>query len=66
MVATILLLRSRLPGIYGDWMNHAGGDHGAAVPGRVAHFFDIVANELVGGLGMSGNDSAMAVDPVSF
>jgi hypothetical protein len=47
-------------------MNHAGGDHGAAVPGRVAHFFDIVANELVGGLGMSGNDSAMAVDPVSF
>jgi hypothetical protein len=37
-----------------------------AVPGRVAHFFDIVANELVGGLGMSGNDSAVAVDPVSF
>jgi hypothetical protein len=40
--------------------------HGATVPGRVAHSFDIVANELVGGFGMSGNDSTMAVDPVSF
>ena len=37
-------------------MNQAGGDHGAAVPGRVAHFFDIVAYELVGGLRMSGVD----------
>ena len=45
----------------GGWMNHAGGDHGAAVPGRVAHFFDIVANELVGGLGMSGVDLTKAV-----
>jgi hypothetical protein len=44
-------------------MNHAGGDHGAVDPGRVAHFFDIVANELVGGLGMPG---PIAVDPVSF
>src|SRR4029077_1388822 len=39
----------------------AGSDHGAAVPGRVAHFFDIVANELVGGLGMSGVDLTKAV-----
>ena len=41
-------------------MNHAGGDHRAAVPGRAAHFFDIVANELVGGLGMSGVDLTKA------
>ena len=37
-------------------MNQTGGDHGAAISGRIAHFFDIVANELVGGFGMSGVD----------
>ena len=39
-------------------MNQAGIDHGAAVPSRIAHFFDIIADELVGGLGMSGVDLA--------
>src|SRR4029077_11599611 len=38
------------------WTNHAGGEHVAAVPGRAGHFFDIVANELGGSLGMSGVD----------
>jgi hypothetical protein len=42
-------------------MNHGGGDHGATVSGRVAHFFDIVADELGGGLGMSGVDLTKVV-----
>jgi hypothetical protein len=47
-------------------MNQAGSDHGAAVPGRVAHFFDIVANELVGGLGMSGIKHAYSDNESGF
>ena len=39
-------------------MNQAGGDHGAAVPGRIAHFFDILADKLVGGFRMPGIDLA--------
>jgi hypothetical protein len=35
-------------------LNHAGGDHGAAVPGRIAHFLHILADELVGGFRMPG------------
>jgi len=42
-------------------MNQAGGDHGAAIPGRIAHFLDIIANELPGGLGMSGINLAHVV-----
>jgi hypothetical protein len=39
-------------------MKHAGSDHGAAVPGRIAHFFDIIADKLVGGFRMPGIDLA--------
>src|SRR5262249_32090672 len=45
----------RRPGVR---INQAGGDHGAAVPGRVAHFLDILADELVGGFRMPGIDLA--------
>ena len=39
-------------------MNQAGVDHGAAVPGRIAHFLHILADEFVGSFRMPGVDLA--------
>src|SRR5262249_60905381 len=38
--------------------NQAGGDHGAAIAARIAHFLDILADEFVGGFRMPGIDLA--------
>ena len=38
--------------------NQAGVDHGAAVPSRIAHLLNILADELVGGFRMPGIDLA--------
>ncbi len=37
-------------------MYHAVSDHGAAVPGRIAHFLHILADELVGRFRMPAID----------